>query len=93
MCRKTTRLPTGAVNARRFGGGSPIDMEVHAVLTRPGAHYTRAWTACQDSVSVGFRICVLPIRLLALGILWCTSSPRRLVLTGVLVLIGIAAAT
>jgi hypothetical protein len=42
-------------------------------------HFARLWPVPKDSnAQAGFLLAMLPLRLLALGTLWATSTPRRL---------------
>jgi hypothetical protein len=52
--------------------------ELSGVSVRPAAHFTRTWSASSEDVSFAFRLLVLPVRLLALSLLWATSTPQRL---------------
>jgi hypothetical protein len=50
-------------------------------ISAPGKdHFTRLWPTAKDGSPSGFLLVVLPIRFVALAMLWATSTPRRLVL-------------
>lgn len=54
------------------------------VGVRQRDHFTRLWPEPGDDVPAGFLLAMLPARLVALTLLWVTSSPRRLALPLVL---------
>ena len=82
----TTQLVPARHKGRRFGSKQqPAAIELSAISVRPQVHFTRVWTASSEDVSLGFRLAVLPVRLLALSLLWATSSPQRLSVTAALV--------
>lgn len=49
-----------------------------SVGVRQRDHFTRVWPEPDDKVPAGFLLAMLPARLVALALLWGTSSPRRL---------------
>jgi hypothetical protein len=51
---------------------------VLGVAVRKRDHLTRLWPAPDDGAPAGFLLAMLPMRLVALAMLWATSSPRRL---------------
>jgi hypothetical protein len=51
---------------------------VLGVGVRDRDHFTRLWPAPDDSIPAGFLLAMLPMRVVALAMLWATSSPRRL---------------
>ncbi|PRX98167.1 hypothetical protein [Allonocardiopsis opalescens] len=63
------------VPAKRRGFGRRGAVEVVGVKTRPDDHFTRLWPS--DDTDALYRIVMLPIRVVALLILWATSSPGR----------------
>ena len=78
MTMETTHLVPTKHKGRRFRSKPPAAIELSAVSVRPAEHYTRPWSATSEDVSFAFRLAVLPVRLLALSVLWATSSPQRL---------------
>lgn len=82
---QATQLVPARHKSRRFGGKRPAAIELSAVSVRPEVHFTRVWSASADEVSFGFRLAVLPVRVLALCLLWATSSPQRLSVAAALV--------
>ncbi len=80
MTLEPTQLVATEHKGRRLWTRQPATVRISAVSVRPAAHYTRAWSASAESVPVSFRLAVLPVRVLALALLWATSSPQRLTL-------------
>ncbi|MGK5529671.1 hypothetical protein [Streptomyces sp. URMC 129] len=79
MTIETTQLvPAKRPKRRPLRSKQPAVIELSAISVRPEVHFTRPWSASSDEVSTGFRLVVLPARLLALSLLWATSSPQRL---------------
>ena len=64
---------------------------VHVVY-RHNAHFTRLWPAAEGRAPEAplFLAAVSPLRLLALAVLWATSSPGRF-LCGLAVVVALAA--
>jgi hypothetical protein len=62
----------------------PASLELHGVSFRPADHYTRPWPGPAGGPDALFRVAVLPVRLLALGVLWATSSRTRVLVAAVL---------
>lgn len=83
-----TSQPTQLIPAtrmtRRMRRKQPQAIELHAVSVRPSVHYTRPWAASDEPIPLAFRLAVLPLRVLALLVLWATSSPSRLSIAVVL---------
>ncbi|MEU6173868.1 hypothetical protein ABZ832_18330 [Streptantibioticus parmotrematis] len=78
MTLHTTELVRVKDGRRHLRRQAPTAVEISAVSVRPAAHFTRAWSATDEAVPVAFRVSVLPVRGLALFVLWATSSPQRL---------------
>lgn len=55
-------------------------LELDGIGLRSADHYTRLMPV-SEAVSNAFRLAVLPIRLIALAVLWATASPTRLIVT------------
>lgn len=95
MRHQTNQPTTQLVPASRKGGllrgrqKHPEAIELHAVSVRPSVHYTRPWSASDEPVPFAFRLAVLPLRAVALYLLWATSSPRRLAVA--VTLLGVVA--
>lgn len=70
----------------------PADLHDPAPDTTPAEHFTRLWpgTPGLHSDAPFFLALMSPVRALALGVLWATSSPGRL-LVGLAVLAAVAA--
>lgn len=51
---------------------------VLGISVRGKDHYTRLWPTAKDGSPSGFLLVMLPIRFVALAMLWATSTPRRL---------------
>lgn len=68
---------SGARQARRAvkdGGAVVVNVGI-----KNRHHFARLWPVPQSGKAPsGFLLAMLPLRLLALGMLWATSSPRRL---------------
>ena len=47
---------------------------------RSADHYTRLMPV-SEAISGGFQLAMLPVRLIALGVLWATATPTRLIVT------------
>lgn len=62
------------MRALSTGGVVPI----LGVAVRKRDHFTRLWPTSDGGAPAGFLLAMLPVRLLAFGMLWGTSSPRRL---------------
>ncbi len=61
---------------RALGNGDAV--AVLGIGVRKRDRFTRLWPAPDDGAPAGFLLAMLPVRLVALGMLWTTSSPRRL---------------
>lgn len=60
-------------------------VELVGVSIRPPEHFTRLWPTGPDApVDPAFLLLMFPLRLLALALLWATSAPGRVALTGLL---------
>ncbi|MCQ4081138.1 hypothetical protein NGB36_11120 [Streptomyces sp. RB6PN25] len=94
MTVQTTQLLPAKDKGRRPWAKSPTAVEISAVSVRPAAHFTRMWSATAEAVPFAFRLSVLPVRALALFVLWATSSPQRftfaVALTSVVALVVLA---
>ena len=67
---------TGARQARRAIKDGAVVVNVGL---KNRQHFARLWPVPQSGSSqAGFLLVMLPLRLVALGMLWATSSPRRL---------------
>lgn len=84
MTRRTAEIVSPRPRSRKLFARRPASLELHGVSFRPADHYTRAWPGPVDSPDAPFRLVVLPIRLLALAVLWATSSPIRILVAGLL---------
>lgn len=71
-----------------FGGRGPA--ELIGVEFRSPDHFTRLWpTGSERAPDAVFLFTVLPIRLLALALLWATSAPGR-ILVAVAILLALS---
>ncbi|MBY8888514.1 hypothetical protein K7472_27270 [Streptomyces sp. PTM05] len=77
MTPHTTELVRVKDGRRHLRRQAPTAVEISGVSVRPAAHFTRAWSATGEAVPVAFRVSALPVRGLALFVLWATSSPQR----------------
>lgn len=65
-------------------------LELDGIGLRSAEHYTRLMPV-SEATSGAFRLAMLPIRLIALGVLWATATPTRLIVTAAIcTLIGIS---
>jgi hypothetical protein len=55
-------------------------LELDGIGLRSADHYTRL-TPVSEATSGAFRLTMLPARLIALGVLWATVTPTRLIVT------------
>lgn len=55
-------------------------LELDGIGLRSADHYTRLMPV-SEAISGGFRLVMLPVRLIALGVLWATATPARLIVT------------
>ncbi|MCQ4044486.1 hypothetical protein ACFOSC_28950 [Streptantibioticus rubrisoli] len=78
MTTQTTQLVPAKHKGHRPWGKQPAAVELSAISVRPAVHYTRPWSAATEDVPFAFRLAVLPVRAMALVVLWATSSPQRL---------------
>jgi hypothetical protein len=62
-----------------FPGRSDV-VELDGIGLRMADHYTRLMPV-SESTNRGFRLAMLPVRAVALIVLWGTSTPMRLVIT------------
>jgi hypothetical protein len=60
-----------------------LDLHEPTPAPRPAEHYTQLWPtpAGQPANAPLFLLAVSPLRLLALGTLWATSSPGRFLIS------------
>ena len=66
----------GARQARRASKDGAVVVNVGL---KNRHHFARLWPVPQSgNAQAGFLLAMLPLRLIALGMLWATSSPRRL---------------
>jgi hypothetical protein len=72
---ESKHLVTGNLKSNGLRGRRTASIQVNV---QPEAHFTRVWAASDSAVSFTFRLLVLPVRLLALSLLWATSTPERL---------------
>ncbi|MBY8888524.1 hypothetical protein K7472_27320 [Streptomyces sp. PTM05] len=84
MTPHTTELVRVKDGRRHLRRQAPTAVEISGVSVRPAAHFTRAWSATGEAVPVAFRMSVLPVRGLALFVLWAASSPQRLAIAAAL---------
>lgn len=55
-------------------------VQLVGVRVRPDDHFTRLWPVSAERLDPPlFPLLVLPVRLFALGLLWATATPGRLV--------------
>ena len=67
---------TGARQARRASKDGRVVVNVGL---KNRHHFARLWPVPQSgNAQAGFLLAMLPLRLIALGMLWATSSPRHL---------------
>ena len=79
---------TGARQARRAIKDGAVVVNVGL---KNRQHFARLWPVAQSgNAQAGFLLAMLPLRLVALGILWATSPPRRLAIP-LVVATGVAA--
>lgn len=78
MTRESIQLVPDTYKSHRLWTKRPTAVELSAISVRPASHYTRVWSATTEAVPFFFRLSVLPLRALALFVLWATSSPQRL---------------
>jgi hypothetical protein len=78
VSRHTVEI-TAARRRGRFPGGSEV-VELDGIGLRTADHYTRLMPV-SESTNRGFRLAMLPVRAVALTVLWSTSTPMRLVIT------------
>jgi hypothetical protein len=55
-------------------------LELDGIGLRSADHYTRLMPV-SEATSGAFRLAMLPVRLIALGVLWATATPTRLIVT------------
>lgn len=55
-------------------------LELDGIGLRSADHYTRLMPV-SEAISGAFRLVMLPVRLIALGVLWATATPMRLIVT------------
>lgn len=55
-------------------------LELDGIGLRSADHFTRLMPV-SEAVGGAFRLAMLPIRLIALAVLWATASPTRLIVT------------
>ena len=55
-------------------------LELDGIGLRSADHFTRL-VPVSEAVGGSFRLAMFPIRLIALGVLWATASPTRLIVT------------
>jgi hypothetical protein len=55
-------------------------LELDGIRLRSADHYTRLMPV-SEATSGAFRLAMLPVRLIALGVLWATATPTRLIVT------------
>ena len=55
-------------------------LELDGIGLRSADHYTRLMPV-SEAISGAFRLAMLPVRLIALGVLWATATPTRLIVT------------
>jgi hypothetical protein len=66
-------------NARQARRASKDGAVVVNVGLKNRHHFARLWPVPEGgNAPAGFLLAMLPLRLIALGMLWATSSPRRL---------------
>jgi hypothetical protein len=68
-----TISPSGASTTARKDAITVLGISVHGK-----DHFTRLWPTAKDGSPSGFLLVMLPIRFVALAMLWATSTPRRL---------------
>lgn len=64
-------------------------LELDGIGFRTADHYTRLMPV-SDSTNRWFRLAMLPVRAVALVVLWSTSTPPRLVITVIVVTAAVA---
>jgi hypothetical protein len=55
-------------------------LELDGIGLRSADHYTRLMPV-SEATNGAFRLAMLPARLIALGVLWATATPTRLIVT------------
>jgi hypothetical protein len=84
---ESEQFVTGNLKSNRLRRSRTASIQVNV---QPEAHFTRVWAASDIAVSLTFRLLVLPVRLLALSLLWATSTPERLaVATAIVGVLGV----
>jgi hypothetical protein len=72
-------VTTPTINPGRVSTTARKDaITVLGISVRGKDHYTRLWPSAKDGSPSGFLLVMLPIRFVALAMLWTTSTPRRL---------------
>ena len=72
-------MTTPPISPSRVGATTRKDaITVLGISVRGKDHYTRLWPTAKDGSPSGFLFVMLPIRFVALAMLWATSTPRRL---------------
>lgn len=74
--RHTTQVSHG----RRGPFSRAHVLELDGIGLRSADHYTRLMPV-SEAISGPFRLAMLPVRLIALGVLWATATPMRLIVT------------
>ncbi|MCA1704981.1 MAG: hypothetical protein LC808_17650 [Actinobacteria bacterium] len=74
--RHTTQVSHG----RRGPFSRAHVLELDGIGLRSADHYTRLMPM-SEAISGAFRLAMLPVRLIALGVLWATTTPTRLIVT------------
>jgi hypothetical protein len=55
-------------------------LKLDGIGLRSADHYTRLMPV-SEATNSAFRLAMLPVRLIALGVLWATATPTRLIVT------------
>jgi hypothetical protein len=74
--RRTIQVGHG----RRGPFSCPHVLELDGIGLWSADHYTRLMPV-SEVTSGAFRLAMLPVRLIALGVLWATATPTRLIVT------------
>jgi hypothetical protein len=82
VSRHTVEI-TAARRRMPFPGGSE-SVELDGIGLRMADHYTRLMPV-SESTNRGFRLAMVPVRAVALVVLWSTSTPMRLVITAAVI--------
>lgn len=88
--RDSAEVVAARSGARRLFGRRDSVEVVGLSIHDPG-HFTRLSPASTGDSDGAFRLAVLPLRIVALAVLWVTSSPRRALVAAAAVIVTVLA--